>query len=126
MWYEIPGWPGYRINHRREVMSLHGESPQILKPGDSVRLHRDGKYTKCQVIDLMKLAGISIPLPELQVAPHHEAARDRCDQGHEFTPENTMHRKGRNGNTIRKCKRCHADAMARWRAKKKKFRDSVG
>ena len=46
------------------------------------------------------------------------ASRDRCAQGHEFTPENTMRRKGRNGNTIRKCKECHRIVTARYRAKK--------
>lgn len=50
---------------------------------------------------------------------HHEAARKACDQGHEFTPENTMVRKTKNGGTCRKCKECHADYMARYRAKRK-------
>lgn len=116
MWYEITGWPGYRINHRREVLSLKGEHPRTLKPGRAVTLRKDGRYVRVSVEELMRLAGLSAPLPPLQI--HHEAARDCCDQGHLFTPENTMRRKGKHGD-IRKCRRCHRDAVARWRAKKK-------
>lgn len=49
---------------------------------------------------------------------HFEASRPACDQGHEFTPENTMRRKTKNGD-VRKCKECHRITTARYRAKKK-------
>jgi hypothetical protein len=113
MWYEIPGIPGYRVNLRREVLSLKGEEPRILKRGSRVKLRINGQYVTYPVTELMQRAGIA---GVLQVQTHHEAARDRCDQGHEFTPENTMRRKGRNGNPIRKCRECHRLAVARWRA----------
>lgn len=51
----------------------------------------------------------------------YEAARTHCDNGHEFTPENTMWRWGKGGKTkgvrYRKCKKCHAIYIARYRAK---------
>lgn len=123
MWYEIPGLSGYRINHRREVLSLKGEEPQVMKTrrtphGDTVMLRRDGKYVNCQVHDLMVAAGLQLPKPIVPRSIHPEAARQCCDQGHEFTPENTMRRVCR-GRVIRKCKHCHRDAVARCRAKKK-------
>jgi hypothetical protein len=48
----------------------------------------------------------------------YEALRDACDQGHLFTPENTMRRKTPNGD-VRKCKECHRLSIARYRARKK-------
>ncbi len=114
-----------------------------------VRLRRDGEYVNCKVHALMAKTFLGSPQPGQEVrhlngnkldnrvgnlawgtsaennqdqvrhGTHHEAARDACDLGHEFTPENTMRRKGRNGNTIRKCKECHRITTARYRAKKK-------
>lgn len=49
---------------------------------------------------------------------HFEASRTACDQGHEFTPANTMRRKTKNGD-VRKCKECHRITTARYRARKK-------
>lgn len=113
MWYEIPGVKGFRINYRGEILDLQGEDPEVREAKPTVRLHERTYRTQ----ELMKLVGLRTPLPALQIT-HHEAVRDRCDQGHEFTPQNTMRRKGRNGNEIRKCKRCHADTVKRWRHKK--------
>ena len=50
------------------------------------------------------------------------AARDSCENGHEFTPENTGWRYGHGGKAggvkNRRCKECHRQAIARYRAKK--------
>ncbi|WP_329308324.1 HNH endonuclease signature motif containing protein [Streptomyces microflavus] len=48
------------------------------------------------------------------------AAKTHCDQGHEFTPENTYARKDRKpGNTARECRRCRATNQARYRQRVK-------
>lgn len=115
MWYEIPGIPGYRINHRRDVMSLQGEWPIVLVSRDKIRLIKDGHYVTYRTQALWDLVSAGIPL---QVSVHHETAREACDRGHEFTPENTMRRKTKNGD-VRKCRRCHNDAVNRYRAKRR-------
>ncbi len=156
IWYEIPGFQGYRINLQAEVMSTKFNEPRIMKvwPDDKnmhwrLMLRRNGQYVTVGVHVLMALVFLG-PCPEgMQVChnngdgfdnritnlrydipsnnnldqvrhgTHSEASRDCCDQGHEFTPENTMRRKGRNGNEIRKCKECHRITMARYRARRK-------
>jgi hypothetical protein len=124
MWYEIPTFSGYRIDHLGEVLSLKGAEPRVMKTWVAdghrrVMLRQNGRYVNCKISDLLSLANLHYDQEPVEKAQHvpYEAARDCCDQGHEFTPENTMRRKGRHGD-IRKCKRCHRDSVARWRAKK--------
>jgi hypothetical protein len=45
----------------------------------------------------------------------YNAAKNRCDNGHEFTPENTY----RTAENERHCRRCRAGATQRWRARQK-------
>lgn len=116
MWYRIPGWPGYRINHRREVLSLQDPDEPVILAGDHVTLCRDGKPTVQRVSDLMARAGLQVWHSEPPA--HPESSRDACDQGHAFTPENTMRRASPNGD-IRKCRACHNKAMRRYRARKR-------
>jgi hypothetical protein len=75
MWYEIPEFPGYRINHRAEVMSLKGASgPRILTPQLNrhtgymqVTLRQNGK-TVCAKIHILMARTFLGPCPEgLQV-----------------------------------------------------------
>lgn len=122
-WYEIRTVPGYRISHIGEVLSLKGDEPRVMKIWNNrVTLRQDGRSVTYSIPQLMALADISVPPPE---HPHPEAMRKTCDQGHEFTAANTMRRGGKNGD-IRKCKRCHRDAVARWRAKKARPPTSPG
>jgi hypothetical protein len=113
IWYEIPGLPGYRINYHAEVLSMKGAEPRVLKPYRRhwVRLCHNGCYLTLTTGELLDRAGLHVPS-----AP--SGGRDSCAQGHLFTPQNTMRRINR-GRVIRKCRRCHAEAMARYRAKKK-------
>lgn len=111
MWYEISGIPKYRINHLGQIMSLQGESPVILKYKEQVRLIVEGRYVTYSTQALLDFALTGTPL---QGSVHPESARGSCDKGHKFTPENTMRRKGKNGD-IRKCRRCHNDAVNRYR-----------
>lgn len=153
MWYEIPGFPGYRINHQCEVLSMKQGDPKVMKSwvADGYRrimLRRDGQYVNCKIAVLMLTTFVE-PRPEgmeachgpggglddrlsnlrwdtpsengldqVRHGTHHEASRPACDQGHEFTPENTMRRKTKCG-YVRKCKECHRITMARYRARKK-------
>jgi hypothetical protein len=162
VWYEIPGFPGYRINHHREVLSLKQDEPRVMKTwieGDyhRVMLRRNGEYVNCKIAYLMLITFVG-PRPEgqeichgsegslndsltnirwgtssennfdqVEHGTHYEAARDCCDQGHEFTPENTGWRWGKGGKKsgvkCRRCKECHRINTARCRAKKKAQND---
>ena len=42
---------------------------------------------------------------------HHYASRDRCNEGHLYTPENTIYRKDSSGGRARRCRTCHNKAM---------------
>lgn len=60
MWYEIPGFSGYRINLRAEVMSLKQSEPRIMKPWPddkglhwAIQLRRNGEYVSTTVHALM-------------------------------------------------------------------------
>lgn len=89
----------------------------LPKPGEQVR-HLDGNKLNNHMGNLQYGTSSEDSFDQVEHGTHYEASRDCCDRGHEFTPENTMHRKGRNGNTIRKCKECHRLSVARYRAKK--------
>lgn len=49
---------------------------------------------------------------------HYEAKRRYCDNGHEYTQQNTGWRRGPRGQKYRRCRKCHATYVSRWRAKK--------
>lgn len=87
------------------------------------RGHEEGKVyrqcKRCQILATYRWRARRKGLVPPKFGANHEAARTRCDQGHLFTPENTMRRKTRNGTDCRKCKECHRQAMARYRAKKR-------
>ena len=74
MWYEIPDFPGYRMNHLAEVMSLLGEEPQIKqahickKSGYwRITLRQDGKDVNCQLHQLVARVFLGPCPPGLQV-----------------------------------------------------------
>lgn len=50
---------------------------------------------------------------------HRGATKDKCAQGHDFTPENTYIRKKTNGNTQRGCRLCARAAEASYYRRKK-------
>lgn len=112
MWYEIPGIPRYRINHRGEMMSLQGDWPVLLGYKEQVRLLVKGHYLTYDTKALVDLALAGIPL---QVRQHHESARIQCDHGHDFTPENTMTRTG----GYRMCRTCFNKRMRDYRRKRR-------
>jgi hypothetical protein len=157
MWYEIPGFADYRINHRGEVMSLK-QGVRIMKtqlndgyPVVSLRqngryvhckvhilmartflgpcpeglqvLHKDGDSLNCKLHNLHYGTGTENNLDQVQHGTHPESRRTACDQGHEYTPENTMWRWGKpgkiSGKKYRKCRKCHNLAIAAQRAKLK-------
>lgn len=149
VWYEIPNFPGYRISVLGEVLDLKREPPRALEATvdpqtgyAQVCLERQGQPHACRVHSLVAQVFLGPPPAGATVVHtngnradnragnlryenpvHHEAARTHCDAGHEWTPDNTMWRWGKGGKAggvkYRKCRRCHADYMARYRAKRK-------
>lgn len=155
-WIYIPGFSGYRVNDRGEILSLRrpGSPGCILKTRINekgyprVTLYGDDGRKRClKVHNIIALVWHG-PRPDGLVARHLDgnqlnnvpsnivygtysenafdqvrhgvhpmASRDSCVNGHEFTPENTMRRKTKNGD-VRKCKECHRLAVARYRARK--------
>jgi len=87
-------------------------------PGQQV-CHNDGNKLNLALSNLRYGTQSTNNRDQLHHGTHYEANRDCCDQGHEFTPENTMRRKARNGNIIRKCRECHRITTARYRARRK-------
>ena len=148
VWYEIPDFPGYRISVQGEVLDLKNDPLHPVQPTVDphtgyvqVNLVRQGEPRLCRVHALVAAVFLGPPPAGATVVhnngnrldnrpgnlryenpAHHEAARTHCDAGHEFTPDNTMWRWGKGGKAggvkYRKCRRCHAAYMARYRAKK--------
>jgi HNH endonuclease len=158
MWYDIPEFPGYKINHRSEIMSLK-QGVRIMKQTIDTKgyyvvgLRQNGKTKVIAVHLLMARTFLGPCPPGLQVrhgvdgplnnrlgnlcygtpsqnnydqvehGTHYEANRTACDQGHEYTEENTMWRWGKGGKAggkkYRKCRKCHNASIAAQRAKLK-------
>lgn len=55
-------------------------------------------------------------LDQVEHGTHYRASRTRCAQGHPYDAENTYHYPGRKH---RACRRCRAEYMRAWKAKKK-------
>jgi hypothetical protein len=92
-------------------------------PGDpSMQVcHNDGVRTNLALSNLRWDYPVNNTADAIKHGTHHsvtEANRTECDSGHEFTPQNTMRRKGKYGD-VRKCKECHRISMARYRARRK-------
>lgn len=49
----------------------------------------------------------------------HNAHKTHCKQGHEYTPENTVHRTSQNGRPRRACRTCVNASQTRYNAKRK-------
>jgi hypothetical protein len=119
IWMPIPGFPGHKASPDGQILELNAEGYQMLWPVFDPRsgeLQVEVNESRVSVPYLVALA-----YHRNYVAPprrHHEAIRDRCDQGHLFTPQNTMRRTSR-GRKIRKCKTCHRLAVARYRARRR-------
>lgn len=107
----LPGWPDYMITNTAIVLSYKGKdrTERVLKVHNGrVSLRRNGQTYSCNVRWLMELA---------YWAPEPETRKARCAQGHLYA-ENTMTPLASRPNE-RRCRKCHAIWVARWRAKKK-------
>jgi hypothetical protein len=106
----IPGWPDYMITSTATVLSYKGKdrAERTLKAHDGrVWLRRNGQTYSCNVDWLMELAYWT-PAPKPRKA--------RCAAGHLYA-ENTMAPLASRPNA-RRCRKCHAIWMARWRRKR--------
>lgn len=99
--------------HRLIALTFLGECPEGLQV-----CHGPGGNFDNRVSNLRYDTPSNNILDQVANGTHFEAARTKCDKGHDFTPDNIYWRSGRNGKTYRKCKRCQLDATKRWRQKK--------
>jgi hypothetical protein len=93
------------------------------RPEDLEACHNDGNSLNDALSNLRWDTSTANNLDQVRHGTHYEANRTKCDQGHDYTPENTMWRYGKGGKAggkkYRKCKECHRLAIAAQRAKKK-------
>lgn len=93
-----PGRPVPVLAHRLVWELLGGQLPPHLH-------HHECPYKDCT------RPGCLLPLTAAEHALLHAAEHvaTACANGHDYTPENTYWRKGRNGRLSRQCRRCKAD-----------------
>jgi hypothetical protein len=77
IWYDIPNFPGYKISHTGQVLSLKFSEPRIMKQYISttgywsVFLRRDGKYVNCK-IHILLMRTFHGPCPPGQNVCHND------------------------------------------------------
>ena len=115
------GKPIYAAVHQLIALAFLGPPP----PGLQV-CHNDSNKTNNRIGNLRYDTPQSNTQDSVVRGTHYSvqmAQRDACENGHEFTPENTGWRWGHGGKASgvknRRCKECHRQAIARYRAKKK-------
>lgn len=111
--YDAEGDPKTFKVHNLVALVFLGPRPDGL-----VTRHWDGNNVNNVPSNLFYGTYTENAFDQVRHGTHPEASRTRCDQGHEFTPQNTMRRKTKHGD-VRKCKECHRITMARYRARKK-------
>lgn len=99
--------------HNIVALVFHGPRPEGM-----VARHLDGNQLNNVPSNIVYGTYSENAFDQVRHGVHPMARRDACSNGHEFTPQNTMRRKTRNGD-VRKCKECHRQAIARYRARLK-------
>jgi hypothetical protein len=82
IWYEIPGWPGYRISHTADILSLKRNEPRLLQPsvrGEYLRVNltKDGQLTMVRVHVLMARTFLG-ECPEGMEVCHNDGNKLNC------------------------------------------------
>jgi len=93
--------------HRLVAAAFIGECPE----GQEVR-HKDGNPANPRLSNLHYGTHAENMQDKLVHGTHHLAKRTHCINGHEFTPENTIIKRGANG-TKRRCRICNREANRR-------------
>lgn len=106
----LPDWPDYMVTNTGAVLSYKGKdrAERILKThSGSVSLRRGGKTYTRTVRSLMIQALWNPP----------DDTSTHCAAGHPYSKYGMPPLESRPH--VRRCRKCHAIRMARWRAKKR-------
>lgn len=109
-WYghlrvELPG--GYAYVHRLVLETFLGSAPDGMEA-----CHNNGDPTDNRLANLRWADHTSNVMDSIDHGTHSQARKTRCKHGHEFTPENTYHRRGGG----RMCKTCVRMRKKRYRS----------
>lgn len=100
--------------HRAMYMAVHGVTLTKKKPQQSICHTCDVR--RCCNPDHLWVGSQSQNIRDSVIkGRHQEISKTHCERGHEFTPENTAYRKGREGRPTRSCKMCQRGRQrVRW------------
>ena len=95
--------------HRLVLEAFEGPCPEGLEA-----CHNDGDQTINVWDNLRWDTGSSNMVDKVNHGRHHNTNKDRCKNGHPYTPENVYKKNGR-----RHCRECGREAQRAYRARKK-------
>jgi hypothetical protein len=89
--------------HRAVLEAFVGPCPPRMRDG----AHRDDEPTNNRLENLLWDTRPNNQVTAVENGRNHNANKTHCKNGHEFTPENTIHRVSPNGRQRRDCRACH-------------------
>lgn len=100
--------------HRLVLLTFNGPGC----PGEEVR-HLNGTPTDNRLSNLAWGSRSENMLDEVLSERHWQTRKTRCKHGHEFTPENTITRRGPKGRPRRVCRTCNETWQAEYQRRRK-------
>lgn len=99
--------------HRAVLEAFRGPCPPRMKDG----AHKDDDPTNNRLDNLEWDSRLGNQRTAVKNGRNYNANKTRCDNGHDFTPENTILGLSANGQPRRDCRACQAKAQRRYREK---------